>query len=132
MPSDPWSTEIDKFLALVLASKLISFKNLREACRGFGHKDGAKWDDNDFAALCEYLVTSKRLTLWQCKMLLNGQYRGFYLDEYELLDYVGSEETEKIYLAEDRTTKRHLRLRVTPPIITPGKRNKPYYEVEEI
>jgi hypothetical protein len=132
MPADPWSTEIDKFLALLLASRLISIKKLKEACLAFGHNAGAKWNNDDLPALCECLVTGNSLTFWQCKMLLKGQYKGFFLDEYKLLDYLESEESEKIYLAEDRTLNRQVRLRVTPPIIISGQRSKPYYEVEEL
>jgi|SRR3972149_5778320 len=132
MPSDPWSTEIDKFLAVVLASRLINFKKLKAACCEFGHKEGSNWKQNDLAALCEHLVTSNRLTLWQCKMLLKGQYKGFFLDEYKLLDYIGRDETDEIYLAEERSAKRQVRLRITPPIIIPRKKCKPYYEVEEL
>jgi eukaryotic-like serine/threonine-protein kinase len=132
MLSDPWSTEIDKFLALVLASRLINIKGLKEACKELGHKDGAQWSVDELAPLCERLVSSNRLTLWQCKKLLNGQYKGFFVDDYKLLDYIGSEETDKIYHAEDRITKHRVRLRITPPVFVPGEKCKPYYEVEEL
>jgi hypothetical protein len=128
----PHPSKIDKFLTCVQASGLLSIDELKIACGEFGQGNQTELCDSDLFVLCNYLVISNRLTVWQCMKLLNGQYKGFYLDHYKILDDIGIADKILYYLAEDTETKRQVRLRITPPSLVPLKEGKPHYRVEEL
>jgi hypothetical protein len=128
----PHPSKIDKFLTCVQASGLLSVDELKIAFSEFGQGNQTELCDSDLIALCDYLIKNYRLTLWQCAKLLNGQYKGFYLDHYKILDDIGIAGSISFYLAEDTIKKRKVRLRITPPTIIPLKEGKPHYEVEDL
>ena len=76
-------TETDKFLSMVLASRLATSEELRQAFDEFSESRNAGVDTSDFA---DHLVTCGLLTRWQCDMLMRGRYKGFFLDHYMILD----------------------------------------------
>lgn len=102
MSSDPWSTPIDKFLAITLASGLLRLEQLREALRGFA-SEHASFDRNDVRAFCDYLVAHDMLTPWQGEKLQLGRWKGYFLDHYKLL----APDPERVnhYLAQDWHTR---------------------------
>ena len=50
------------------------------------------------SAFSAHLV-SIGLTQWQCDKLRIGKWKGFFLDDYELIDFAGTEDDRRIYLA---------------------------------
>jgi hypothetical protein len=73
----PWSTDVDKFLALVVESRLIDQDNLRAACADFTTAQSACALDE----LCSHLTSKQILTEWQCKKLRQGKWKGFLIDD---------------------------------------------------
>ena len=109
----PWSSEIDRFLALLLASKL--FKNvesLNDAWNLFLQERNNS-EEPTVVSFCDHLISTNQLTSWQCKMLKNGQYKGFYFDDFKLIDLIKHEEACSFYKAENQTTKHFVKLRIT-------------------
>lgn len=60
------------------------------------------------------LLNARILTAWQCEMLLNGQYRGFFLGRYELLDALPPAEYRRVFLARNIVTHRHITISLLP------------------
>ena len=108
--SSPWSSDREKFLALLVASHLFDLRELEAAIEG--------QQASDLNQLCEHLVSREMLTQWQCNKLRNGQYKGFFLGGFKLLDQVSEEGS--LYLAEDCSTHRTVRLAVQPNAEEPG------------
>jgi eukaryotic-like serine/threonine-protein kinase len=90
---EPWSTERERFLGLVLASQLLDFERLTAAIQGLA-------EATDVSRLCKHLVARGALTRWQCERLRLGKYKGFFLKQFKLLDCQSRGEPRR-YLAED-------------------------------
>ena len=129
----PWSSETDKFVDLAVRSGLRNAAELREAFSAFRcevptpHENGIA-ELNDF---CDHLVKGDVLTRWQCGMLFDGRYKGYFLDHFKLLRHVGFAGNWSVYDAEDTHTKRRVVVRVAPLHIRRHEDIKPYYEVDE-
>jgi hypothetical protein len=124
MPApDPWSTEIDRFMAFALASQLLSSEQLTDAFRRFmKRRTRLSRGAPCLSEFCDDLVDHDILTRWQCGMLAKGQYKGFYFDEYKLLAHIVCRESYSAYLADHATTRRRVALLFTPPSLsTTGK-----------
>ena len=81
-------------------------------------------------ALGTYLIANNILTCWQYDKLHNGQWKGFFLDGYKLVDHLGYGPQCSYYLAEDVGTAKCVVISVTPSNIAPLKDGKPQYTVE--
>jgi hypothetical protein len=124
-----WSTEIDQFLALVLASHLVDQASLTKACADFCVE---RTDAGAVDELCRYLVANQTLTDWQCDKLRQGKWKGFWLDNYCLLKQLGKGDATSTYLAKEWRTGRLVALVVTPPVVSPWIDGQPIYRVEEL
>ncbi len=104
---------LDKFLALVERSKLIDSDRLSQAVADWKSQATlAQLDDAQYCA--DHLVESGLLTRWQCKKLLEGRHRGFFLGKYKLLDHLGSGGMSSVYLAEHVLMQRLVAVKVLP------------------
>jgi len=104
---------LDKFVELVERSKLIEHDRFVQAVGEW--KSRASIAELDNAQFCaDHLVETGLLTLWQCKKLLEGRYRGFFLGKYRLLDHLGSGGMSSVYLAEHVLMQRRVALKVLP------------------
>jgi hypothetical protein len=81
---------------MLVASQLIDARDLVSHYHGFAVGCPESIDAESFSG---YLVEQRLLTSWQCKKLLNGQYKGFYLDNYLILDHPDAAESR--YTAKD-------------------------------
>jgi eukaryotic-like serine/threonine-protein kinase len=108
--SSPWSSDREKFLALLFASRLFDLHGLEAAIEG--------QQTSDLAQLCEHLMSRDLLTKWQCDKLRNGQYKGFFLGGFRILDHVSEEGC--LYRAEECSTRRKVTLSVQPNAEWPG------------
>jgi hypothetical protein len=94
---------LDKFLTTVRASRLIDEARLNDTIREFSrHSPNICHDAEQLAALQELLVSNKLLTRWQCKMLDAGKFKGFFLDYYMFMDFIGTSGASRSYTALDR------------------------------
>ncbi len=127
MSDVPQSRKIDKFWQCLKSSGLLSDDEVSNARNEFVRDAQKVLVDDDLLAFCDYLVKTERLTVWQSVMLLDGKYKGFYLDHYKILDHVGMAGNRLCYLAEDTKNKRRVRLYVIP-----GQKGEVSYQVEGI
>ena len=86
----------DHFLELLENSKLLSSAQLR-AVMGKYHLDAAESAVEAAAAL----VSAGVLTRFQAQRLLSGRARGFFYDQYKVLDVLGHGGMSCVYLAQD-------------------------------
>ena len=105
----PWSTEMDRFLAMVLASHLVKTEDLRGLFDAF-IKDLV--GPTTVVSFGDYLVAHHALTQWQCTKILNGQFLDFFLDDYKFLYHPVFENPR--YIAEDTKTNRCVALMLKP------------------
>ncbi len=115
MSPAPWSTELDRFLALALASRLLTLAELSYAVEKF-KRDASELpgDGSELAEFCDFLVKHKRLTAWQCEMLKSGRFKGFFLGRYKLMDYLGRTNMSATYRAECIDSGEQVEITVTP------------------
>jgi hypothetical protein len=64
---------------------------------------------------CTFEVGERVLTPWQCEKLRNGQRKGFFLDNYALLDAIGHDDRNNYYLGRDTQSGQFVRIIVTQP-----------------
>jgi hypothetical protein len=115
--ASPWSSDLDKFLAMALASSLAGAEDLRSWVEQFKTQRmvAAYGRSIEVAAFCDYLVESGRLTRWQCKMLCEGKFRGFFMEHFKLLEPAGESDEALFFYAEEWNTKNRVTLRIERP-----------------
>lgn len=109
-----WSSDIDRFLAHLLASQLVTQSTLEQAC--------VEWQTEwmirkNLDSLCERLVGSDILTQWQCQQLRDGKYWGFFVDDYRIEEYLRTDGARDKYLACEKSTGQRVILEVQSPAI---------------
>jgi hypothetical protein len=81
-------------------------------------------------AFGELLVAKQLVTPWQCAMLVEGRYKGFFVDHYKILDFIGSDGHTLRYLVENTRTSKHAILSTKPK---PPMAGEPFaYEIEKL
>jgi hypothetical protein len=126
------AAEIESFLSLVLESGLVDVEDLNLACKDFFAENSMTGIAPSLDGLCEFLISTRRLTPWQCEKLKEGQSQGFFLDNYELLNDLGADQSFANYLAQEKGTKHRVKLRITPILPFPFPVEKPKFDVEEL
>ena len=58
-------------------------------------------------AFGELLVAKQLVTPWQCARLLEGRYKGFFVDHYKLLEHLGNVGDRMRFLVENTHTHKH-------------------------
>jgi eukaryotic-like serine/threonine-protein kinase len=106
------ANEVDRLLGLILSSGLVQFSELRAACADF---DTDRTDSTAVDDLSEHLIANGTLSEWQCSKIRQGRWKGFYLDEYCLVDHLGVTETTTTYLARNVETGKRVAITITPP-----------------
>jgi hypothetical protein len=107
---------LEPFVSLIRASHLIDDAQLNQCLTEFIQQ----YSDNDhhFAKLDvfkEFLISRSLLTRWQCDKLSAGKYKGFYLEDFVLLDHLGTEQSGSLFSARDRRNGETVTLEVTMP-----------------
>jgi|GEM_PF-5160195 hypothetical protein len=64
-------------------------------------------------SLATFLVGKQALTTWQVAKLREGKHKGYFLNEYVILDHIWSSSDSTRYLASDRAKKRLVYLTVS-------------------
>ena len=86
----PWSSETGEFVGRAVASGLVTLRNLRSIFSTFvADTRGSPHTGLEVDAFCDFLVSRKLLTSWQCDKLQQGRYNGFFFGKYVLTNYVG-------------------------------------------
>lgn len=133
MGCQPWSTEMDRFLAYVLASRLVPSEELNRSYAAFQcQQQEPLRDEPAVEAFCTCLCSRNLLTPWQGERLQNGQWKGFFFGRYRLLELVRREEDKtSIYLAREGDTGKRVELTIIPPSVAPLKDGLPQYRITE-
>jgi eukaryotic-like serine/threonine-protein kinase len=70
---------------------------------------------------CDFLIARKLLTRWQCDKLRMGKYKGFYLDNYVMLEQSGKGADYASYKCRDARSGRLVTLFIKPINQTGGR-----------
>jgi len=103
---------MDKFVSTLLKSGLLDDISLRDARRAV---DVQTAGDANLEQLCSHLASNELLTQWQCDKLRLGRCRGFFIDNFKLMQPVGEVDCCTTYMAEDANSGMRIGLRITWP-----------------
>lgn len=118
------SLNAKKFAELVVASGLVSQQDLTAAIADFS--------SGSVIELAAHLVGRNLLTPWQAEKLLQGKYKGYFLDDYKLVDFVDTTSVSLRYRAEYIPTGKFVILNIGAKKLFPTPDGKPLYVVEEL
>jgi eukaryotic-like serine/threonine-protein kinase len=105
---------IEHFLKLLVSSGLSNNKECDELLAGFREQSGDQYSPDNLDSFCRFLIATNLFTEWQCSKLRVGKWKGFYLDNYLLLDQIGKDEEFAYYRARDTRDGKLVRMTITP------------------
>jgi hypothetical protein len=106
--------DIEQFVTLLANSGLSSKREAHELAAIFQEECRKHNVPDTVETFCDFLVATNRLTDWQCAKLRMGKWKGFYLDNYLLLEQIGKDYEFCNYKARDARDGTLVRLIVTP------------------
>src|SRR5436190_11716322 len=107
--------QLEHFIELLRKSEICTEKQVTDLVSSFGYERGEITSGDDgVSQFCRFLIVKNAVTAWQCDKLKAGKFRGFYLDDYLLLEVVGQDNTSRSYRARDMRDGSIVRLIVTP------------------
>jgi len=109
----PKPQTVDDFLDLVRRSGLVERDPLSRVLRRLKEEAGGE-PVTDVEFVGRRLVEAGLLSPWQCKNLLEGRHKGFFLKRYQLLDHLGTGGMSSVYLAEHVLMQRRVAIKVLP------------------
>src|SRR6266481_269281 len=101
----------DSFVALLQKSGLLPAERIDSALARFALREDAPAKDFAWAFLRAGL-----LTRFQAERLLEGRFRGFFIDHYKVLEILGAGGMSCLYLAEDTESGDRVALKVLSDI----------------
>ena len=105
--------KVDSFLDLVRRSELVDRDQLNRVLLALKEEaHGEPIHDTEFVA--SRLVEAGLLSRWQADRLLEGRYKGFFLEKYKLLGHLGTGGMSSVYLAEHVLMHRRVAIKVLP------------------
>lgn len=105
---------VDQFATLIVKSQIWSESEASAAAKLFAAECRRSKTPPRVESFCDFLVASNRLTAWQCDKLRAAKWKGFYLDQYLLLEHVGKDSVSSSYRARDTRDGKLVVLAVTP------------------
>jgi hypothetical protein len=105
---------IEQFVNLLINSRLSSKQEAEELATIFQDECRTRDTQDTLDLFCDFLISTHRLTAWQCDKLRKGKWKGFYLDNYLLLEQIGKDEDFSYFKARDARDGKLVRLAVTP------------------
>jgi hypothetical protein len=121
--------EIDNFVATLRHSGLMHKVQVDDFLRDLGNKTGHAELTVD--SLIILLISSDLLTPWQAGKLKDNRYKGFYLDDYLLLDRLEVRADYTRYLSRHLPSSQNVVLRVFRPEF-PNDQRGIRFEVESV
>ena len=122
---------IEQFTTLLINSRLLDKSEAEQIAAVFQQECQKLRTTATLDALCSFLIATDRLTRWQCDKLKMGKWKGFYLDDYVLLEQSGKGPDFSSYKSRDVRNGRVVNLVIRPMNQTDGRieyRVKPYSE----
>jgi hypothetical protein len=105
---------VDEFAPILVRSKLSTQEQAVDFVAKYHEQPKPGNLPDTLTAFCSFLVGEGLVTSWQCINLRNGQWKGFYLDHYLLLDKVYEDSKRRHYLARGTTDGAYVRLAISP------------------
>jgi hypothetical protein len=105
---------IEQFTTLLINSGLFGEREARELAGTFQEACRDRGDEDSVETFSEFLVATDRLTRWQCDKLRMGKWKGFYLDNFLLLEQIGKDHESSSYKARNARDGNVMCLVVTP------------------
>lgn len=99
--------QVSTFLELLEKSRLLPPEQIAAAVERHSSRN---WSDAKDAA--KALLHDGLLTRYQAQRLLAGHYRGFFIDQYKLLEILGAGGMGRLYVAQDAQTGQRLAVKV--------------------
>src|SRR5437763_13181253 len=110
-PRKPARTvSLDEFLRLLVKSGLLSKDQLQTAINSLPAEQRGQ-----LTPVAELLVKQGKLSRFQARKLMQGNYRGIVLGPYQILAPIGRGGMGAVYLARDGRSGKLLALKVLPP-----------------
>jgi hypothetical protein len=118
---------LERLICLLRKSQLCAEQQIVQVVSSFERERGDIASGDAVTQFCDFIVSKNIVTAWQCDNLKAGRFRGFYLDDYLLLEVVGQDNTLRSYRARDLRDGTTVRL-----VVAAKKRQSPYsaYRVE--
>jgi hypothetical protein len=113
---------LECFICLLGKSQLCTEQQIGQLVSSFERERGDISGDV-VTQFCDFIVSKNIVTAWQCDKLQAGRFRGFYLDDYLLLEVVGQDNISRSYRARDLRDGTTVRL-----VVTAKKRESPNWE----
>jgi serine/threonine-protein kinase len=107
------NVKTSEFLDILLRSGLVERERLQRATVEIQAEAGGQLPD-EAEPVAQALVKAGLITPWQTGKLLEGRHRGFFLDNYKLLDLLGSGGMSHVYLGEHMLMQRRVAIKVLP------------------
>ena len=120
----------DSFVAMLKRSGLIEETFLSQLLDEFKKSTVHPFADS-ITSLTMMFVSRGLLTNWHVAKLREGKYKGFFLDDLLLLDYLKSSKAFITYLARDRKRNVLCKVNLFPPKSLDAPREMIKYEVED-
>src|SRR5258705_4252571 len=94
-------TRLERLIALLRKSQLCTEQQIVQVVSSFEMERGDMASGDVVTQFCDFIVSKNIATAWQCDKLKAGKCRGFYLDDYLLLEQVSQDQTATTYRARD-------------------------------
>jgi serine/threonine-protein kinase len=121
--------DLQHFLTLYIKSALIGKRDADAVVAAFYAGRRELPNSIELDEFCSFLILSGRLTKWQADKLRAGKWKGFYLDNYLLLEQVGKGRDYSSYKARDTMDEKVVCLVIAPVALNDGRikyRVEPY------
>ena len=102
------------FIGVLRKSQLCDDEQVNQLIDKFEIADKGTARADIVSRFCRFLIDANAVTAWQCDKLKQGKWKGFYLDDYVLLEQVGKDRTTASYRARDIRDGASVCLIITP------------------
>jgi hypothetical protein len=92
---------LECFIYFLRKSQLCTEQQIVQVVSSFEMERGDIASGDAVTQFCDFIVSKNIVTAWQCDKLKAGRCRGFYLDDYLLLEVVDQDNTSRSYRARD-------------------------------
>lgn len=116
MSSPRFISDFQEFLSLVVRSGLVEQEFLNSSLAMYRTDDFSATNGYEtVTAFANFLITHRILTYWQCEKLREGKYKGFFLEQYKMLDHLKSDHMYNYCLAKDTKDGTRVEIAVRHP-----------------
>ena len=116
---------LERFICLLGKSQLCTEQQIGQLVSRFELERGDIASGDEVTQFCDFLVAINAVTAWQCDKLKAGKFKGFYLDNYVLLEPSGKGVDYSSYKSQDNKNGNIVNL-----IIRPRPRNQTGGQIE--